>query len=197
VNWGGILSDLIKVKYGVRQGSILGPILFIVLVGDMAVSLGIGNEDNVVYADDSNNVWQTGSTVSEVVIKLTEKSLWFAHYTRRLGLAMNASKTQLLFSTNAGNMADVAVMVDRNVINPSDTIELTTAPHAKAMLTAARQHASVIARLAIPSPGGVGNRARCGKVLALAVGGCRPEAAPGPKGGGKSHNPLLKHPGGV
>jgi hypothetical protein len=43
VNWDGVLSNLIEVKYGVRQGSILSPILFIVLVGDMAISLSIGN----------------------------------------------------------------------------------------------------------------------------------------------------------
>jgi hypothetical protein len=39
VVWGRIFSLLIGVKYEVRQGSILGPILFISLVGDMSVSL--------------------------------------------------------------------------------------------------------------------------------------------------------------
>jgi hypothetical protein len=36
------------------MGLILGPILFIILVSSMAEFLGIGDGENVVYADDSN-----------------------------------------------------------------------------------------------------------------------------------------------
>jgi hypothetical protein len=54
VVWDGTVSSLIDVLYGVRQGSILGPILFIVLVSGMATYLGVGDGENVVYADDSN-----------------------------------------------------------------------------------------------------------------------------------------------
>jgi hypothetical protein len=75
--WDGTVSGLIDVLYGVQQGSILGPILFILLVSGMAAYLGVGDGENVVYADDSN-VWQMGSNVEEVVRKLTEKAalLW-------------------------------------------------------------------------------------------------------------------------
>jgi hypothetical protein len=113
VVWDGTTSSLIDVLYGVRQGSILGPILFIILVSGMAEYLGIGDGENVVYADDSN-VWQTRSNVEEVVRKLTEKAVLFVDYTRSMGLSMNASKTQLLLSANAGNVADVTMVVDVN-----------------------------------------------------------------------------------
>jgi hypothetical protein len=53
VSGDGTLSDLITVRYGVRQGSILGPVLFLVLISDMANALGIGDNENVVYADDT------------------------------------------------------------------------------------------------------------------------------------------------
>jgi hypothetical protein len=139
VVWDGTVSGLIDVLYGVRQGSILGPILFIVLVSGMAAYLDVRDGENVVYADNSN-VWQMGRNVEEVVRKLTEKASLFVDYTRSIGLSMNASMTQLLFSANAGNVADVTVEVDGSTIKPSNTIELlgvcydrklSTTPHVR------------------------------------------------------------------
>jgi hypothetical protein len=162
VVWDSTVGGLVDVLYGVRQGSILGPILFIILTSGMAEFLVVREDENVFYADDSN-VWQTGSTKEEVARKLTEKASLFDGYTRRMGLSMNAAKTQLLFSSRAGNMADTTVEVDGSVIYPGNVIELlgvkydrklSTAPHVKALLAAVRQQASVIARLADHLPRG-------------------------------------------
>jgi PDZ domain-containing secreted protein len=70
MNMDGILNNLIEVKYRVRLDSILGPILFIILVGYVAVSPGISDGENVVYSDDSND--SNGGNVSEVIVKLTD-----------------------------------------------------------------------------------------------------------------------------
>jgi hypothetical protein len=102
VSWDGTLSNLIGVRYGFRLGSILGSVLFLVLIGNMAKFLQIGDDENVVYADDTT-IWQTGRTVAERVEKLTAKAAKFADWSRRLGLTMNASKTQLLLLANAGS----------------------------------------------------------------------------------------------
>jgi hypothetical protein len=115
VVWDGVVGGLVNILYGVRQGSILGPISFIILTSGMAEFLGVREDENVVYADDSN-VWQTGSTKEEVARKLAEKAALFVEYTSRMGLSMNAAKTQLLFLTRAGNVADTTVEVDGSVI---------------------------------------------------------------------------------
>jgi hypothetical protein len=162
--WSGTAtaSTLIDILYGVRQGSILGPILLIILVSGIAEYLGIGDGKNVVYADNSN-VWQMGSKVEEVVRKLTEKAALVEDYTRRMGLLMNASKTQLLLLSNAGNVAEVTMEVEGNTITPSTTIKLlgvsydrklSTAPHDRSLLAAVRQRASVVARMANHLPRG-------------------------------------------
>jgi hypothetical protein len=82
VVWDGTVSSLIDVLYGVRQGSILGPLLFIILTSGMADFLGVEEDETIVYADDSN-VWQTGSNGEEVARKLAEKAALFVEYTRR------------------------------------------------------------------------------------------------------------------
>jgi hypothetical protein len=151
VVWDGTVSGLVDVLYSVRQGLILGPILFIILNSDMASFVGVEQDENIVYADNSN-VWQTGSTKEDVARKLTEKAALFVEYTRKMGLSMNASKTQLLFSSRAGNVTETPVEVDESVIHPVDTIgllgvrydrKLSTTTHIKALLAAVRQRAAI------------------------------------------------------
>jgi hypothetical protein len=160
--WDGTVGGLVDVLYGIRQGSILGPILFIILTSGMAGFLRVREDENIVYADDSN-VWKTGNTREEVARKLAEKAALFVEYTRRMGLSMNAAKTQLLFLSRAGNVADTIVEVDGSVIYPGNVIELLgvkyarrllTTPHVKALLADVRQRASVISRLANHLPRG-------------------------------------------
>jgi hypothetical protein len=68
----------------------------------MANALGIDNDENVVYADDTT-IWQAGRTVDEVVDKLTRKAARFAECLRGSGLTMKASKTTILLTSNAGS----------------------------------------------------------------------------------------------
>jgi hypothetical protein len=128
----------------------------------MADFLGVREDETIVYADDSN-VWQMGSNVEEVARKLAEKAALFVEYTRKMGLSMNAAKTQLLFLSRAGNVTDTTVEVDGSIIYPGDVIELlgvkydrrlSTGPHIKALLASMRQRASVISRLSNHLPRG-------------------------------------------
>jgi hypothetical protein len=98
-----------------------------------------------------------------VARKLTKKADLFVEYTRRMGLSMNAGKTQLLFSSHTGNMSKTTMEVDGNVIHPGNVVELlgvrydrklSTSPHIKSLLAAVRQQASVVARLANHLPRG-------------------------------------------
>jgi hypothetical protein len=136
--------------------------LFIVLVGDMATYLGIGDNDAVVYADDST-LWTVTSTVSEAISILTARAARFVEFTKVNGLALNASKTQLLFSTAAKVTTGITIPVDGNNIEASNTIELlgvsydrkmSTCPHDKSVAAAVRQRSSLIARLSHHVPRG-------------------------------------------
>jgi hypothetical protein len=101
VEWNGVRSAFIKVRYGVRQGSILGPMLYLLHVADMPDVVGVKDGDNSGYADDTA-IWPTGRTVAEVVQKLNALAQRFASYAKGNGLVLNAAKTQLLFSAIGG-----------------------------------------------------------------------------------------------
>jgi retron-type reverse transcriptase len=65
----GIDSDEEQIQYGVPQGSILGPLLFIIYINDLPC---ISNLDKfILYADDANII-VTGNTIEEVNMKVAQ-----------------------------------------------------------------------------------------------------------------------------
>jgi hypothetical protein len=106
---------------------------------------------------------QTAKTWEDVKAVLEEKAEKFAVWARWNGLAMNAGKTQLLVSSNAGPTSGLTVRVGNNDIKCSETLELlgvgydrklSAAPHADNMIKAAKQRAALISRLANQIPRG-------------------------------------------
>jgi hypothetical protein len=71
---------------------------------------------------------------------------------------MNASKTQMVLSANAGIVANINMMVDRNSITPSSTIGLLGIRYDRKLSTALHVRSfargSVVARLANHLPRG-------------------------------------------
>ncbi|QQP39700.1 Uncharacterized protein FKW44_013507, partial [Caligus rogercresseyi] len=85
VVWNGTESVFLPVEYGVRQGSILGPILYLVLVADVTSCVGVGNEDNSGYADDFF-LWAVGDSLEEVGSLLESRADAFSRFAGGNGL---------------------------------------------------------------------------------------------------------------
>jgi hypothetical protein len=100
VVWNGVKSDPVGMVYGVRQGSILGPLLYNVHVADMPACLDVGKEYNTGYADNTK-AWQVGDTLENVAASLQRVADRFAAYTKGNGPSLNAAKTQLMFNKKA------------------------------------------------------------------------------------------------
>jgi hypothetical protein len=101
--------------------------------------------------------------VAEVVAQLNVKVALFADWAKGKGLGLNGGKTQFIMSSNAGNLDGITVTVDDKEVAAMPELELlgtvmdrrfSFLPHAKATSRAARQRASVIARLSNHLPPG-------------------------------------------
>ena len=93
----GTNSDYMNVLCGVPQGSILGPILFILYINDMCnVSTLL---KPIVFADDTN-LFYSGKDIDElcsvVSIELDKLCIWF----QVNKLSLNTSKTNFMIFTN-------------------------------------------------------------------------------------------------
>ena len=84
-------SNPLEVVCGVPQGSILGPLLFLVYVNDM--SSAIGNSSYQLYADDTV-VYKTGRNIDEVTRQLQEDLVNLSKWCKCNKLTVNIKKTK-------------------------------------------------------------------------------------------------------
>ena len=93
VDLNGFKSPLLEVKYGVPQGSLLGPRLFSIYVNDFSESISKGELH--LYADDTT-AFVIGNSTDEVVVKLNllfeEIHTWCQHYK----LTLHTGKTEVM-----------------------------------------------------------------------------------------------------
>ena len=84
-------SEVLEVKYGVPQGSILGPLLFLLYVNDIVNCYGGSDCQFVLYADDTN-IFITGASKEKTFIKANKVLKIVSNYMRSNLLHINMSK---------------------------------------------------------------------------------------------------------
>ena len=120
------ISSKRDVSFGVPQGSILGPVLFLIFVNDMAQ---IATKCSLVqYADDSQFI-HTGTVdrIDELIMdaELTLRNA--KEYFDKNGLLVNASKTQIIFIGSRQNISkipeNIKIQFDGSCISPSKYVK--------------------------------------------------------------------------
>ena len=166
VDWQGSLSEFLDVLYGVPQGSILGPLLYVILMRHLSATLSAagGKGGDVTFADDST-VWCVENNCDNglrfLKDSLEAKADAFANFSFANGLKMNGSKSQLAIvgkrATGFSINVDGAEVVESNVIEflgIKVTNDLSMATYAKDLATKTKQAAGMVRRLAVHFPKG-------------------------------------------
>jgi hypothetical protein len=90
--WDSQVSGVVDVEYGVRQGSLLGPVLYLLHVLDLPLALEISDSDgDNGYADDTA-VWVVAEDHEEAHQELQRLVNVLVAYTKANGLALNGAK---------------------------------------------------------------------------------------------------------
>ncbi len=170
VQYNDAKSSFRQVRYGVPQGSILGPLLFLVLVADLPDqifsvapngTLSFGDDGRVEvgfssYADDAL-CWVAGRDPLLLGRALEQLSAVIVSYMNKNYLALNEHKTQVLWSPCRG----FPIKIGSSVVPPSDKLDvlgvtfdkqLSPNPHLSSLVTSTKGMAAVARRLALHLP---------------------------------------------
>ncbi len=119
-------SQTMEVSYGVPQGSVLGPILFLIFVNDL--SQCISDCFIIQYADDTQFI-HTGSIdrLQDLIHRGEETMLRAKYYFNSNGLLLNTNKTQCMFVGSRGLISQIpsntTLQVDGATIVPSSSLK--------------------------------------------------------------------------
>ena len=122
VIWNGMRSLSRSLSHGVAQGSILGPLLFLVMVADIPkyVTSGTPKAKMMCYADDST-LYHSAESKELLKSDLELMSKKIFRYCNDNGLVINSAKTKLLLSSKV----NFDMFVGDSIVSADPEISLT------------------------------------------------------------------------
>jgi len=103
-------SELDPIENGVPQGSILGPLLFIIYINDLCF---ISKQKSVLFADDTT-IYSKSDTFNNAISLFKKEFEPIMDWTRYNKLFINWSKTKFMFITRLRSKQDLSSFIELN-----------------------------------------------------------------------------------
>ena len=154
VSINGTDSSRKPIEHGVPQGSILGPLLFVIYINDLPQISRLTKF--ILYADDANIII-TGTSLQEITEELSRITPILVNWVQSNGLALNLKKTNyMLFSRKRVDTSPVKITIDGTEIVRKHEAKflgviidekLTWASHIRALRTKMSRYIGVMYKL--------------------------------------------------
>ena len=158
VLWNDSVSNSSPLTHGVPQGSILGPLLFLVMIADLPkFVIGDMTMANIMsYADDCN-IYVHAKSLDTLKYKLETLARRMITYCQITGLVLNNEKTQLLVSSKQNLEINIGSCIIKgkkeiNLLGVDYDVNFTTNPYLQKLAREAKTRAALIKRLSFGLP---------------------------------------------
>ena len=108
-SYNGSNSPTSIIRCGVPQGSILGPILFLLYINDLGTISSLLSP--IMFADDSN-LFMTGKNLPDLTTKLNQELPSLVEWLRSNRLSLNIGKTHTMIFGKTKNLAAPDIFID-------------------------------------------------------------------------------------
>lgn len=114
LHYDGNMTELKRIKCGVPQGSILGPLLFLLYVNDLPNSSHL--LDFILFADDTN-LFYTDSNINSMFQTVNQELKNINEWFKANKLSLNINKTKYTFFTKQSNIDNIPLVLPILKIN--------------------------------------------------------------------------------
>ena len=155
VSINGINSQLNTVSHGVPQGSVLGPLLFLIYINDLHAAIRFSS---VYHFADDTNLLNISSSIKRTQKQVNTDLKLLYKWLLANKISLNCSKTELIIFHKVGQKLDfnLKIKLNRHKIYPSDSIKylgvyldstLSSAAHNKVLTSKLRRANGLLSKI--------------------------------------------------